>query len=330
MHCCSPYCALSLFAAAPAQAQTKVWSATLTVGTLTSNTLGCHNSVTGQECSLTNVLTDDDFTYDGVSYEITAIVLSATNSFSFGLNGSISETHRSALTLHVDSAQFALADDADLTSRSSVQWNNTGLNWSAGDTISLSLTTPPYSLTVDATPSCGLHGHRHVLAAVARSCAHARSGYGDNRRNRVSRGSRSMGRGGPRGSANRMIPAARHIQPPVSRLPNCDRISPVSGDLNSDSKTTPASRRDASGHSTPGTTTELLTPCRLRLLPVPLAVHPLAVVLRPQHPQTQPRILPAAEKTGKTLRVSTKPRGEKTGMRKKTGNLTNLSGSGME
>ena len=67
--------ALGLFATAPANAQTPVWSATLTAKPFgTSGALGCHNDeAAGKKCSESAVLSDDDFEQDGVSYSITMI-----------------------------------------------------------------------------------------------------------------------------------------------------------------------------------------------------------------------------------------------------------------
>ena len=64
-----------LFAAAlPAQAQTTIWSATLTPRVTFSGTpvpLGCDNTSTGnRRCSNSNTLSDD-FTDDGTTYAVT-------------------------------------------------------------------------------------------------------------------------------------------------------------------------------------------------------------------------------------------------------------------
>ena len=65
-----------LFAAAlPAQAQTTIWSATLTPRVTFSGTpvpLGCDNTSTGNgRCSDSTTLSDADFTDDGTGYEVT-------------------------------------------------------------------------------------------------------------------------------------------------------------------------------------------------------------------------------------------------------------------
>ena len=66
--------ALGLFHAAPAQAQnTPLWSATLTPKAFTGSA-GCSNGTAGKECSSTSVLTDDEFTLSGTTWEITYLV----------------------------------------------------------------------------------------------------------------------------------------------------------------------------------------------------------------------------------------------------------------
>ena len=51
-----------------AQAQTEVWSGTLTVRDLGFSLLGCSNTVATSNCS--SRLTDDDFTHDSTDYAI--------------------------------------------------------------------------------------------------------------------------------------------------------------------------------------------------------------------------------------------------------------------
>ncbi len=73
--------ALGLFAAAPAQAQSQIWSATLTVDE-DDGYFGCDNSEATQDnCSSSSVLSEDEFTYNGINYQVGAINWdSATNS----------------------------------------------------------------------------------------------------------------------------------------------------------------------------------------------------------------------------------------------------------
>ena len=61
--------------AAPAQAQTEVWTATLTPADLSGGILGCSTSVSTARCSSTSVLSEDSFNYDSTDYNITVLLL---------------------------------------------------------------------------------------------------------------------------------------------------------------------------------------------------------------------------------------------------------------
>ena len=124
--------------AQPAQAQTTtVWSATLTVARDTQiGLIGC-----ARDAPCSSQLTDDDFTYDGVEYAFTSMSVSGS-SLNTRINKPIPAALKSALTLHVGSSQLAFADATYSGSDHIATWTNTGLSWSAGDTVSLSLTAP--------------------------------------------------------------------------------------------------------------------------------------------------------------------------------------------
>ena len=99
-----------LFAAAlPAQAQTTIWTATLTPRTTFSGTpvpLGCDNSSTGnRKCSNSNTLSDD-FTDDGTTYAVTKF-FTKNGVLTFRLNtGATAATQ--GLTLVIDGEEFVL------------------------------------------------------------------------------------------------------------------------------------------------------------------------------------------------------------------------------
>ena len=65
---------LGLFDAAPAEAQTTVWSGTLTVADKNATFAGCDNTKAGVECSSASVLTDDDFTVGSTTWSITQLL----------------------------------------------------------------------------------------------------------------------------------------------------------------------------------------------------------------------------------------------------------------
>ncbi len=129
---------------------TEVWSATLTVKDIGNLGLGCSNSVSnGLHCLPSELLTDRDFTYDGVTYTIWTFRVN-NNALAIETNSQVPDSAKSALTLHVGNAQFPLAG-ATTNHRQMVLFNS-GLSWSDGDTVQLRLTAPP-SQTLHASIS---------------------------------------------------------------------------------------------------------------------------------------------------------------------------------
>ena len=146
----------------PAQAQqSTVWSATLTAtATVASYVVGCDDASTGEECSSTSVLTDNDFTYDDVEYQVRRIVyVTSTDSLIFELAKTIPDSLKAALTLNVGNSQLALAGGtlaqrANRPQNSQLSISNTGSLWSAGDTVSLSLTEAAKpTVSISASPT---------------------------------------------------------------------------------------------------------------------------------------------------------------------------------
>ncbi len=110
--------------------------------------MGCNNATANAECSSTSVLTDDDFTYSSTDYSVIYLFI-RSDSLAINLSESIPDNFKAALTLNVGNRQFAFAD-ASVTS-TSARWSNSGLSWSVGDTVSLSLTEP--STTTPTRPN---------------------------------------------------------------------------------------------------------------------------------------------------------------------------------
>ncbi len=138
-----------VYDARPAQAQsTTIWSATLTVGDLQSLGAGCDNgSGSGVLCTPSDLLTDNAFTYGGVEYRINALrVTSGTLVFTY--NQPIPDSLKLTV-LHVDGTAFNVAD-ASYPNTNTASWRNSGLIWSVGDTVQLSLETLPPEVTVTA------------------------------------------------------------------------------------------------------------------------------------------------------------------------------------
>ena len=128
----------SLALAPPAQAQstTEIWSATMSVGQI-GNLFGFIAS--GQAGSLS----DRTFSHAGTDYTINDLFtqpLGGTRrTFHFSLNKRIRQSAVSDLTLVVGSDEFVLANGTIAPSGLSVSWGTSGLSWSDGDSVSLSL-----------------------------------------------------------------------------------------------------------------------------------------------------------------------------------------------
>ena len=148
-----------LFAAAlPAQAQTTIWSATLTPRVTSSGTpvpLGCDNTSTGNSrCSDSNTLSDADFTDDGMTYAVTKF-FTKDGVLTFRLDtGATAATQ--GLTLVIDSEEFVLME-ADRINGAKTQWkwNNTTLSWTAGTDVAVSLVVTDAPATGQPTISGG-------------------------------------------------------------------------------------------------------------------------------------------------------------------------------
>ena len=159
-----------LFAAAlPAQAQTTIWSATLTPRVTSSGTpvpLGCDNTSTGNSrCSDSNTLSDADFTDDGMTYAVTKF-FTKDGGLTFRLDtGATAATQ--GLTLVIDSEEFVLME-ADRINGAKTQWkwNNTTLSWTAGTDVAVSLVVTDAPATGQPTISGGGQVSKTLTAAT--------------------------------------------------------------------------------------------------------------------------------------------------------------------
>ena len=129
---------LTLFFSPAAVAQT-IWSATLTVGSSASSR-GCFDLA-----GCNNALTGNSFSHSGFTHSFQAIIL-ANGNLTIELTNYYPGLHDHDWTLHVGDEEFAIADASIVAPRA--EWTNTGLTWSAGATVSLSLT-----LSGSQTPS---------------------------------------------------------------------------------------------------------------------------------------------------------------------------------
>ncbi len=126
-----------------AQAQERVWSATLTVKTITTNVVqGCLNTASGAECSTAATLTDDTFTFDGVNYAITGLSVITGGTLTLKLDKAIPAS-LDTLVLYVGGdARLVFADGYRSTgsnTNDSINWDGTGVSWSAGDRVGLAM-----------------------------------------------------------------------------------------------------------------------------------------------------------------------------------------------
>ena len=138
----------------------RLWSACLTVGTFTAvglTFLGWHEdgSYTGSS------LTDEDFDYGGDTYNLKEIALLAgalSVIFTDASAGDIAaQATRDKLTLHVgDTETFNLGDGTLNSPQTGVAWSSTGLTWTDGETVALSISvddSTPVPTTWSLVPS---------------------------------------------------------------------------------------------------------------------------------------------------------------------------------
>ena len=147
--------AFSLFAPAPAEAQTTVWSATLTVDA-SGTYFGCDNDDGTQDnCSTATVLTDDDFGYGGTTYSIVNLFWdSATDTLTLTvaaggstLSHSAAKTALGSLTLNVQGNAFAVSGSEGAGNELEFNYNP-ATDWTDGLEVSVSLLAPPRAPTV--------------------------------------------------------------------------------------------------------------------------------------------------------------------------------------
>ena len=134
----------ALLAAPPdASAQTEVWSATLTVGSqylsgpdITLYGWNDSGDYTGAS------LTDEEFTFDGHTYNLDEITSGQTLYLAFDNFGDLAtEATRNKLTLHVGSQSFNLGAAALAVEANGISWSTNRPDWSSATTVALRITT---------------------------------------------------------------------------------------------------------------------------------------------------------------------------------------------
>ena len=148
-----------------------IWSATLNPAELrTAGTYGC--SVSSPVCTVTTVLSNDDFTYDGNSHSVAGLYhTNSGGTLRIEVRPPVDDAAFKALTLHVGNNTLAVADatvthdttNATPSERHSVaRWTNTGMTWATSDQIRVTLTLAPPPAPVD------FRAHRANQALVLR------------------------------------------------------------------------------------------------------------------------------------------------------------------
>ena len=133
----------------PAVAQTTVWSGTLTTDLAFTDSRGCSSGVGVSSFACpARITSTNTFTYSGVTYEITAILLTdPAGALILDLNKAIPN----ALTFNVGGSSFAVSaaslQVANGIANSRAEWSSTGLTWTTGGTVSVSLTVPTATTT---------------------------------------------------------------------------------------------------------------------------------------------------------------------------------------
>ncbi len=136
-------CLVALAFQGVAEAQRTVWSATLTprewqVGQFVR---GCGNDRNpGKRCNETANLSDDDFSHGGVTYAIIGIAVGDEGGLYLDFDRTIA-TASQDLTFHVNGTSFRFAD-ADAKRTDGRWWFNTGLSWTTGTNVTVSLIDP--------------------------------------------------------------------------------------------------------------------------------------------------------------------------------------------
>ena len=142
---------LSLFAAAPAEAQNPVWEAMLTpqeIGGVLG--IGCTNSGAGAlRCSNASTLSDDDFSVGANNYTIEAIQLFSNGGLSVTFSAGAAPTPLSTLRFCSGSTGHLMTGVTANTWTTS----NSGFTWTAGTAVSLSIASSCATQSTVATLS---------------------------------------------------------------------------------------------------------------------------------------------------------------------------------
>ena len=143
------------------------WSATLTVKQLETGARGCSNAVGGANCSTSSVLSDDAFTFASNTLVVRKLLVYTSGASAGRLELEFVHDLPSTaglLFLSVDNTAFPFKDFAfkyaDSKTPTGRGWNNSGLSWAVGDSVSLRIdevsNSPPIGVpTIAGTARVG-------------------------------------------------------------------------------------------------------------------------------------------------------------------------------
>ena len=121
-----------------------IWEATLTVRDLTVGDLGCANGNVGNlNCTDSSTLSEDSFTYDGITYSVNAVKVVSGGKLRINFSTQLNAFAQN-LIFHVGSETFDF-EEADTEHSAIRYWLNSGLTWTEGDTVELKLEAPDAS-----------------------------------------------------------------------------------------------------------------------------------------------------------------------------------------
>ena len=152
---------------AQSQAQTEVWSASITTGSADDSTIV---GVWPDRSPPVGSITDRDFEYDGTTYTFTVIQVNSSGSLKIAMTTGFSQAAVDSLTFEAGNSSFALSDGTLSNSNSTVSWDSPGSSWSSGQTIAVKMVAQGATASADVTLREGgdglpVGGDRMILEA---------------------------------------------------------------------------------------------------------------------------------------------------------------------
>ena len=152
---------------AQSQAQTEVWSASITTGSSDDSTIV---GVWPDRSPPVGSITDRDFEYDGTTYTFTVIQVNSSGSLKIAMTAGFSQAAVDSLTFEAGNSSFALSDGTLSNSNSAVSWDSPGSSWSSGQTIAVKMVAQGATASADVTLREGgdglpVGGDRMILEA---------------------------------------------------------------------------------------------------------------------------------------------------------------------